>query len=164
MREAGLPLIVEDVQGERVLLLGSKGVVRAVYPDTNRVDIETEDGSYLTQVLVQGPYFPEVHMDGEAPSHVMYLHVRGQAEAFCWPETHRRLLGPHDSPTGADGESQPERRYFHEHRYIFRVGDITVRISRDNRLVLETEQGDYLLLDANTREIHLHAPSVFVGT
>lgn len=162
MREAGLPLLVSDVQGEHLLLLGSKGVVRAVYPETNRVDIETEDGSYLTQVLVQGPYFPEVHKDGEAPSHVTYLHVRGQADAFCWPETHRRLLGPEDTLAG-EGGSSPERRYFHLHGFIFRHGDITVRVSRDNRFVVETEQGDYLILDATRREIRLHVPTVYIG-
>jgi hypothetical protein len=164
MREAGLPLMTETAPGERLLLMASKGVVRAVYPDTNRVDIETQDGSFLTQVLVMGPYFPEVHQDGDAPSHVTYIHVRGQPEAFCWPETHRRLLGPRESLPGQEGQSQPERRYFYLHGYIFRVGDITVRVTHDNRLVLETEQGDYILLDANTREIHLHAPTVFVGT
>jgi hypothetical protein len=164
MREAGLPLILEDTYGERFLVMGSKGVVRAVYPETNRVDLETEEGSYLTQVLVLGPYFPEVHRDGDAPSHVVYLHVRGQAEAFCWPETHRRLLGPRDQIAGQAGEQQPERRYFYLHGYIFRVGDITVRVTHDNRFVVETEQGDYVVLDGNTREIHLHAPTVFVGT
>lgn len=163
MREAGLPRLVSHVDGEHMLLLGSKGVVRAVYPETNRVDIETEDGSYLTQVLVQGPYFPEVHQEGEAPSHVTYLHVRGQADAFCWPETHRRLLGPQDTLAGPDGASQPERRYFHLHGYILRHGDVTVRITRDNRFVVETEAGDYMVLDTQRREIRLHAPTVYVG-
>jgi hypothetical protein len=163
MREAGLPPLYATAQGESMLLLGSKGVVRAVYPETNRVDIETEDGSYLTQVLVQGPYFPEVHQEGQAPSHVTYLHVRGQADAFCWPETHRRLLGPEDTLAGQPGAGQPERRYFHLHGYIFRHGDVTVRVSRDGRFVVETEQGDYLILDTKQREIRLHAPTVYVG-
>jgi hypothetical protein len=162
MREAGLPLLTLDVQGEHFLILGSKGIVRAVHPERNRVDLETAEGSYLREVLVQGPYFPEVHRD-DAPSHCTYLHVRGEPEAFCWPETHRRLLGPQDTLPG-QGSSQPERRYFHEHHYIFRLGDITVRISRDNRFVVETEDGDYLILDKGRREIRLHAPSVFVGT
>jgi hypothetical protein len=164
MREAGLPLLVSDVQGEQTLVLSSKGVVRAVYPDLNRVDIETEDGAYITKALVLGPYFPEVHLDGDAPAHVTYLHVRGRPEAFCWPETHRRLLGPQDTLEGQAGESQPERRYYHLHHYIFRVGDITVRISRDNRFVIETEQGDYIQFDQGLREIRLHAPTMRVGT
>jgi hypothetical protein len=164
MREAGLPLLALDIHGERSLILGSKGLVRAVYPETNRVDLETEDGSYLTQVLVVGPYFPEVHRDGEAPSHATYVHVRGEAEAFCWPETHRRLLGPHDTLSETSGSGEPERRYFHLHGYIFRVGDVTVRVSRDHRFVVETEQGDYIVVNAPTREIELHAPTVFLGT
>jgi hypothetical protein len=164
MREAGLPPLLSDDHGEYFLLLGSKGIVRAVHPETNRVDIETEDGSYLSQVLVMGPYFPEVHRDTEAPSHVTYLHVRGQAEAFCWPETHRRLLGPHDGPATEETSGAPERRYFHQHHYILRLGDITIRISRDDRLVLETEAGDYIQLDRHSREIRLHAPTVLVGT
>jgi hypothetical protein len=164
MREAGLPPVIVDTYGEHFLVFGSKGVVRAVYPDTHRVDIETEDGSFIGKALVLGPYFPEVHTTGEAPSHVAYLHVRGQIDAFCWPETHRRLLGPHDTLKGATGQSQPERRYFHDQHYIFRLGDMTVRISRDNRFIVETEDGDYLVLDKGRREIRLHAPSVFVGT
>jgi len=164
MREAGLPLVMLDIHGEHTLVLGSKGVVRKVHPERNRVDIETEDGSYLREVLVQGPYFPEVHQDGVAPSHVTYLHIRGQAEAFCWPETHRRLLASTDMLADQTGTSQPERRYFPQHHYIFRVGDITVRISRDNRFVVETEAGDYIILDRKAREIRLHAPSVFLGT
>jgi len=155
---------MSDIAGERLLVMGSKGVVRAIYPETNRVDLETEDGSYLTKVLVLGPYFPAVHVDGTAPSHVAYLHVGGHAEAYCWPTPHRRLLGPKDTLPDAAGQSQPERRYFHTHHYVFRVGDVTVRITRDDRLVLETEQGDYIQLDTKRREIRLHAPSVFVGT
>ena len=165
MREAGLPPVIVDPYGEYGLVFGSKGVVRAVYPDLHRVDIEAEDGSYLAYALVMGPYFPEVHKDGEAPSHVAYLHVRGQADTFCWPETHRRLLGPKDTlPTPPGGEGQPERRYFHTHGYIFRLGDITVRLTNDNRYVIETEDGDYVLIDKQRREIHLHAPTVFLGT
>lgn len=164
MREAGLPLLFMDAQGEQFLFKASKGVVRKLYPETRRVDIETEDGSYLAQVLVMGPYFPEVHQDGVAPSHVTYLHVRGQADAFCWPETHRRLLGPGDQTTDTQGQSQPERRYFHLHGYIFRVGDITFRITNDSRVLIETEQDDFILLDSATREIHLHAPRMYVGT
>jgi len=164
MREAGLPLLVADVHGDQGLLSGSKGVVRAIYPERWRIDLEAEDGSLLTEVLVIGPYFPEVHSDGDAPSHVGYLHFRGRAESFCWPMPHRRLLGPTDSAAGADGQSQPERRYFHTHGYIFRHGDVTVRLTDDNRYVIETEQGDYIILNTQERQIRLHAPTVFVGT
>lgn len=164
MREAGLPLLLPDMRGDRAFVSGSKGVVRAVYPDLWRVDIETEDGALLTRVLVIGPYFPELHKDGDAPSHVGYFFVRGMPDALCWPMPHRRLLGPQDSLPDQPGQSQPERRYFHTHHYIFRSGEVTVRITNDNRLVLETEQGDYILLDTQRREIHLHAPSVWVGT
>lgn len=163
MREAGLPPLYANPHGEAFLLTGSKAVVRAVYPETNRVDIETEDGSFLTQVLVIGPYFPEVHKDSEAPSHVGYLHVRGQAEAFCWPMPHRRLLGPQDQ-LESDSSDQPERRYYHVHHYAYRLGEVTVRLTRDNRYVIETEQNDYIVLDTQRREVRLHAPTVFVGT
>jgi hypothetical protein len=163
-REAGLPPVYQDTLGEQFLLTGSKGVVRAVYPELNRVDIETEDGSLLTQVLVCGPYFPEVHTDGEAPSHVAYMHARGQAEAFCWPMPHRRLLGPRDTLKGEAGQDQPERRYFHTHGYILRFGKVTVRLTRDDRYVIETEEDDYIVIDTEKREIELHAPTVFIGT
>jgi hypothetical protein len=162
--EAGLPMQTLDIHGEQALLTGAKGVVRAVHPERRRVDIETEDGSLLTEVLVIGPYFPEVHVDAQAPSHVVYLHARGQPDAFCWPTPHRRLLGPQDSPKDAGGQEQPERRYFHTHGYIFRHGDVTVRLTDDNRYVIETEQGDYIILDTQQRQIRLHAPHVFVGT
>jgi hypothetical protein len=164
MREAGLPLMLPDIRGDRTLQSGSKGVVRAVYPDQWRVDIEAEDGSLLTHVLVIGPYFPELHTDAEAPSHVGYFFVNGMADALCWPMPHRRLLGPQDSPEGASGENQPERRYYHTHHYISRSGQITMRISKDNRLVLETEDDDYIHLDQPRRTITLEAPSVYVGT
>jgi hypothetical protein len=164
MSEAGLPLMIEHAHGDRAFYSGSKGVVRALYPDLWRVDIETEDGSLLSHALVIGPYFPELHADGEAPSHVGYMYMRGVADALCWPMPHRRLLGPQDSPKGQEGQSQPERRYYGLHNFIFRSGDITWRITKDQRFVLESEQGDYIYYDQNTREIRLHAPTVFVGT
>lgn len=160
MREAGLPQMFADDRGERALYAGSKGVVRAVYPDRWRVDLETDDGSLLTEVLVVGPYLPQLHQDGADPSHVGYLYVRGGPDAVCWPMPHRRLVGPHDQP----GDEQPERRYFHRHSYIFRSGDITVRITDDQRFVIESEHGDYIVYDQNRREIRLHAPTVYVGT
>jgi hypothetical protein len=163
MREAGLPMLTLDIHGEHSLILASKGLVRAVHPERHRIDIETAEGAYLREALVLGPYFPEVHRD-DAPSHVAYLHVQGEAEAFCWPETHRRLLSPQTTPPGQSGQSQPERRYFDTHGYVFRLGDITVRLTTDNRYVIETEDGDYILLDKQRREIHLHAPTVFLGT
>jgi hypothetical protein len=162
--EAGLPLAVADMHGETALFASAKGVVRAVHPERWRVDLEAEDGSLLTEVLVIGPYFPEVHKDGDAPSQVVYLHSRGNPDAFCWPLPHRRLLAPDDAPPGQAGQSQPERRYFHTQGYVFRLGDITVRLTTDNRYVIETEDGDYVLIDKQRREIHLHAPTVFVGT
>ena len=164
MREAGLPIPRTDVHGEQGFVSMSQGVVRAVHPERWRVDIETADGSLLTEVLVVGPYFPEVHADADAPSQVGYMHVRGQADALCWPLPHRRLRGPHDTTQRDAPEGEPERRYFHRHGYIFRHGDITVRLTDDNRYVIETEQGDYIILKTDEREIRLHAPTVFVGT
>jgi hypothetical protein len=163
MREAGLPPLTPAPQGERRLLTGSKGVVRAVYPEEWRVDLETEDGSHLNRVQVIGPYFPELHEDGVQPSHVGYFYTRGTSDAYCWPMPARRLLGRQDVPEGASG-AQPERRFFHTHHYIFRSGQVTVRITRDDRLVLETEEGDFIQLNTKLREIRLEAPSVYVGT
>jgi len=164
MREAGLPIPVPDVHGEQALLTGSRGVVRAVYPDRWRVDIEADDGSLLTEALVIGPYFPDVHQDGEAPSHVGYFHVGGGPDTFCWPMPHRRLLGPHDTPADSADTGEPERRYFHRHGFIFRSGDITIRVTHQGMVVLETEKNDYISLDTVTREVHIHAPTVFLGT
>jgi hypothetical protein len=163
-REAGLPPLIGDDRAERHLLLGSKGVVRAVYPDLNRVDIETEEGSLLTKVMVLGPYFPEIHQDNDRPSHVAYLHVRGAADAICWPITFRRLLSPTDPVPQGDGDTPPERRRYDTHHYIHRNGDMTIRITRDNRVVIESEKGDYFQLDQDAREVRIHAPSVFLNT
>jgi hypothetical protein len=164
MREAGLPVLVPDAGGERTQLMGAKGVVRAIYPERWRVDIETEEGSLITEALVVGPYFPQLHADGQEPSHVGYLQVGGGPEALCWPMPHRRLLAPTDRPKDAGAEEQPERRYFHLHRYIFRSGNITMRITTDERLVFESEAGDYILFDTQTRTVEVQAPTVFLGT
>lgn len=157
MSEAGLPLSMPDRHGEQFLLTGSQGLVRAIHPERWRLDLEAEDGSYLTEAVVIGPYFPAVHTPDD-PSHVGYWHVRGGPETVCWPMPHRRLLSPHDGQGG-----EPERRYFADHHYIFRSGDLTVRISRDNRFVIESEAGDWLLYDQHKREFHLHAPRVVLG-
>jgi hypothetical protein len=163
MREAGLPPLTPMPHGERRLLTGSKGVVRAIYPEEWRVDLETEDGSHLNRVQVIGPYFPELHEDGVKPSHVGYFYTRGTSDAYCWPMPARRLLGRQDVPEGDSG-AQPERRFYHTHHYIFRSGQVTVRITRDDRLVLETEEGDFIQLNTKLREIRLEAPTVYVGT
>lgn len=164
MREAGLPAWTSDVYGDRALFSGSKGVVRAVHPAQWRVDIETEEGSFLTDVLVIGPYFPELHADGDSPSHVGYFYVRGMPDALCWPMPHRRLLGPTDEIKGQEGQSQPERRYYALHNFIFRSGEITWRITKDHRFVLESESGDYIQYDTQRREFRVHGPTVFIGT
>jgi hypothetical protein len=164
MRESGLPPLLPHDHGERALLAGAKGVVRAIYPERWRVDLETDEGSLLTEVLVIGPYFPQLHEDGLEPSHVGYLYVHGGPDAVCWPMPHRRLLGPADRPSTAPAGDQPERRYFHLHHYIFRSGDVTMRITNDNRFVIETEEGDYVLLDTQRRTAEVHFPTVFVGT
>jgi hypothetical protein len=163
-REAGLPPLVNDHYGERQLLMGSKGVVRFLRPEINRVDIETEEGGLLTNVMVIGPYFPQLHTDGDEPSHVAYLHMRGMADAICWPMTFRRLLGRQDRREADGTEPPPERRFYETHSYIYRSGNITTRITYDQRWVIEGEAGDYLQYDEVAREIRIHAPSVFVGT
>lgn len=163
-REAGLPRLTLDLGGERQLILGSKGVVRTVRNDLRRVDVETEDGSLLTHVLVLGPYLPPVHIDEEQPSHVAYLHVRGAPDAWCWPIEWRRLQSPADQVPGQEGQEVPERRRYDLHGYVFRSGDITTRITHDHRWVIESEEGDYIQYDQATREVRVHSPSVYVGT
>lgn len=163
-REAGLPRMEMHLDGDRHLFVCSQGVVRTVYPERWSVDLETAEGSLLTDVKVIGPFFPELHEDAVKPAHVGYMHIRGTIHAFCWPLTHRRLLGPTDQLKGEEGQEQPERRYFHLHGYIVRSGDVTVRITHDHRYVVETEQGDYIQVDTQAREVRVHAPTVFIGT
>jgi hypothetical protein len=160
LREAGLPQVTPDTGGEHGRYGIYKGIVRAVYPDVRRVDIEPEFGGLLRQAIVQGEVLPEVHIDTERPSHVLFAHINGNIhDVVCWPIDWRRTFGPE---TTDDGH---ERHFYHRNQQIRRVGDITVRITPDNRAYLiDAETNDYIEYDMNTRTVHVIAPHVFIGT
>jgi hypothetical protein len=159
-REAGLPLMTPDTGGEHGRYGIYKGIVRAVYEDVRRVDIEPEQGGLLRQAIVQGEVLPEVHIDTERPSHVLFAHINGNIhDVVCWPIDWRRAFGPE---TTDDGH---ERHYYHKNQEIRRVKDITVRITPDNRIYIwDAESEDYAVYDMNERTFHVIAPHVFIGT
>jgi hypothetical protein len=160
LREAGLPQVTPDTGGEHGRYGIYKGIVRAVYEDVRRVDIEPEQGGLLRQAIVQGAVLPEVHIDTERPSHVLFAHINGNIhDVVCWPIDWRRAFGPE---TTDDGH---ERHFYHLNQQIRRVKDLTVRITPDNRAYLiDAETNDYIEYDMNTRTVHVIAPHVFIGT
>jgi hypothetical protein len=159
-REAGLPRQTYDSGGEHARYGFSKGVVRAVYPELWRVDIEPEEGGLLSKALVVGDVFPPIHKDTSQPSHVMFAHIRGHAaDVVCWPLTFRRMYGPE---TGDDGK---ERHFYHRNQQIVRVNDITIRITPDGRVFLyDAETDDSAMYDINTRTFHVTGPHIFLGS
>jgi hypothetical protein len=160
LREAGLPLVTTDMGGEHNRYGIYKGIVRAVYPDVRRVDIEPEQGGLLRQAIVQGEVLPEVHIDTERPSHVLFAHINGNIhDVVCWPIDWRRTFGPE---TTDDGH---ERHFYHKNQQIRRVKDITVRITPDNRIYIwDAESEDYAVYDMNERTFHVLAPHIFLGS
>jgi hypothetical protein len=181
-REAGLPKLVSDVGAPTNALVLAKGVVRAVYPDQWRVDIEAEDGGIIHKAQVIGPHFPPVHKDLERPSHVYFLHAYGNAvDAACFPLTFRRMLDAERTLEAAQGKNahsqkargdlassqgereEPHRHYHHLHVYCQRAGDITVRITDENQWIIESEAGDCIRYDQNRREVDVLAPTVRIG-
>lgn len=157
-REAGLPRMVDDTHGYTTRYGFRKGVVKAIYPDLWRVDIETEGGGLLNKALVASPHFPPVDDGEKLPSHVAYSFFGGHVEdAFCIPLTFRRFHGP--EVTGKE-----EREYYNVHLHCERAGDITIRVTNDNRWIIENEDGDYVELKTDTREIRVIAPTVYIGT
>lgn len=182
-REAGLPRRVPDWGAPTNLVTLQSGVVRAVYPEEWRVDIEPEQGGRLHKARVVGPFFPPVHQDLVRCSYVLFGHVGGNAEdVVCWPDTARRFLdkdrvwkdeegknshtqeevGEEEDAQGKDDE--PERHYHHVHLHCERAGDITVRITDDNRWIVESEAGDMIRYDQKRREVDILTPTIRIGS
>ena len=159
-REAGLPHLTADQDGYANRYGLTKGVVRAVYPDVRRVDVEPEHGGLLRKVLVIGDVLPEEHVDTDNPQHVLVGFIGGNMhDAVCWPLLWRRTFG---TETTDDGK---ERHFYPKNQQIVRVKDLTVRITSDNRIYLvDAESDDYIEYDMNTRTVHTIAPHVFMGT
>lgn len=159
-REAGLPMQSFDLGGEQARFGLAKGVVRAVYPDLHRVDIEPEIGGRIAKALVVGDVFPEIHVDTDNPQHALFGFIDGNvADPFCFLIPFRRLSGPNNPDDGK------ERRYYHKNQQIVRVKDITIRITPDNKAyIYESEKDDYLMYDMNTRTAHMMTPHIRLGT
>jgi hypothetical protein len=134
-------------------------VVRAVYPDIWCVDVEPQAGGLLRYVQVYGDVLPHVHADRQRPSYVTLWHRGGEMQdVWCRPVTWRQFHGPEKS-------GEEEKRYYHKHLQIERVGDITIRITPDNRIYLfDAETGDYCLYESETRTFHVIAPHIFLGS
>jgi hypothetical protein len=158
-REAGLPEPLADSDGEHTRYTGEIGVVRKTYPDLWRVDIEPQDGGLIHKAQVDGHTLPEVHIDVERPSYVEYWCRGGNLQdIWCSPIHWRRLKGP-------ESATEPERRLYHKHLKIQRVGDITSRITMDNRhYITDAESGDIAMYSQPARTFHFLAPHSFSGT
>lgn len=182
-REAGLPRRVPDI-GRPTNMTGMQlGVVRAVYPDLWRVDIEPQQGGRLHKARVMGSQLPPVHQDLVRCSYVIFTSVDGNAEdIICWPDTARRFLdkqriwkdeegknshtqedvGEQEDAQGKDDE--PERHYYHVHLKCERAGDITIRVTDDNRWIVESEAGDMIRYDQKKREVDILSPTIRLGS
>jgi hypothetical protein len=158
-REAGLPRQMPDVGGSHERYNTEIGVVRAVYADIWCVDVEPQAGGLLRNVQLTDSALPEVHVDGERPSYVEFWHRGGEIQDVWCRQVHwRRFPGPETA-------GEPEKRYYHKHLKLERRGDITVRITPDNRIYLyDAESGDYCLYEQETRTFHVIGPHVFLGT
>jgi hypothetical protein len=161
-REAGLPRALPDTEGLHTRFGLYKGVVRAVYPALNRVDIEPELGGLVTKALVVGDIFPELHADTERPQHVVFAYLEGNiADPVCFIIPYRRMMGPDDG-SGAD---EKDRHRYDKNQQIYRVKNITVRITPDDKIYLfDAESDDYLMYDMGARTLHAMVPHVFLGT
>jgi hypothetical protein len=157
LREAGLPRLYTDANSGLHREAFSKGVVRRVYPDLWRVDIESEVGGLIHKALVIGPHLPPIDQGAEQPSHVVFTQIQGHVDdVICWPLTFRRFFGP-ETP------NEEEHHYYQVHLHCERAGNITVRVTDDGRWVIESEEGDYIALKTDTREIRVIAPAVYLG-
>jgi hypothetical protein len=182
-REAGLPKLVPDTGAFVTALRLAKGVVRKVYPELWRVDLEAEDGGIIHKAVVMGPHLPPVHKDLEQPSHVYFMHANGHAaDAVCWPLTFRRFLDPERDLTKEQGKNprsqkergdladsegeddEPPQHFYHTHVYAQRLGDITINVTDDNTWVIKSESGDQIRLNQERREIDLLAPTIRLGS
>jgi hypothetical protein len=159
-REAGLPEPMDDSDGEHTRYSGEIGVVRKTYPDLWRVDIEPQDGGLIHKAQVYGDTLPEVHIDVERPSYVEYWCRGGNLQdIWCSAIPWRRLKGP-------ESATEPEKRLYHKHLKIQRVGDLTIRITQDGKKIYlyDAESNDYCLYDQDARAFHVIGPHVFWGT
>jgi hypothetical protein len=159
-RESGLPQLTEDIGGTHGRFALYKGVVRAVYPNEWRCDLESEDGGLISKALVLGDVLPEVHVDTENPQHVIFAHLRGDVmDPVCWILPFRRMQGPTEQDDGH------ERHFYQKNQQVLRVKDITIRITPQNEIYLyDAESGDYCLYDMPNRTMHTIVPHIFMGT
>jgi hypothetical protein len=159
-REAGLPPFLDDRGGIYQRYGRYLGIVRAVYPELWRVDIEAEDGGLLQMAIVDDDQLPETHIDDERPSFVEYWHPSGRvSDVRCHVIPFRRLQGP-------DAADAAEKRRYDKHLMIRRVGDITLRITLDGKKIYlyDAESGDYAMYEQEARTFHVIGPHVFLGT
>lgn len=158
--EAGLPSRAPDEDGIYNRYGHGLGVVRAVNPRLWCVDVEPQEGGMLRAVQVEGDVLPEVHTNTDNPQYVVYWFMDGNLQdPWCRPLHWRRLRGP-------ESDDQPEKRKYHEHLQIQRVGDMTIRISKDGKKIwlYDAESGDYALYDQAARTFHVIGPHVFLGS
>ena len=158
-REAGLPQPVPDSGGIHQRYNQEIAVVRAVYPDIMCADIQPQSGGMIYKAQIADHVVPDVHIDGERPSYVEFWHRGGHMQDVWCRRVHwRRFYGPEKA-------GEPEKRYYHKHLKIERHGDLTMRITPDNRIYLfDAETGDYCLYESETRTFHVIAPHIFLGT
>lgn len=158
----GVAPLVEDDHAEHRQLQNGMGIVKKVYAEERRIDVEDQQGGILHKVLVLGPHLPPVHVDDDCPSYVVLLPLHSHAEDLAaFPLVWRRLKAPQDVKNG----SQEKERHLHAiHVHCERAGDITIRVTDDNRYLVETEHDDYIEIDQELRTIGVIAPTVFIGT
>jgi hypothetical protein len=158
-REAGLPSQISDEGGPHHRFNQEIAVVHAVYPELMCADIQPLSGGMLYKAQLADHVVPDVHIEGERPSYVEFWHRGGEMQDVWCRRVHwRRFNGPETA--GLD-----EKRYYHKHLKIERHGDLTIRVTPDNRIYLvDSETNDYVLYDMNTRTLHAIVPHVFLGT
>jgi hypothetical protein len=159
-REAGLPLHTDDQEGLYNRPGHLLGTVTAVDFDLWRVDVAPQEGGLLQGVQVEGDVLPEVYAPNDLASYVTYwFHDGNLQDPWCRPLHWRRFKGPEHGDA-------PEREKYHEHLQIKRVGQITIRISKDGKKIwlYDAESGDYCLYEQEARSFHVIGPHVFLGT
>lgn len=159
-REAGLPLSTEDQDGLYNRHGQWLGTVTAVDAALWRVSVQPIEGGLLEQVQVEGDVLPEVYVATDRPSYVTYwFHDGNVQDPWCRPLDWRRFKGP-------EADDAPEREKYHEHLQIRRVGEITIRISKDGKKIwlYDAESGDFARYDQDARTFHVVGPHIFLGT
>lgn len=158
-REAGLPQPLPDMRGGHERYNTEIGYVVAVHPEIWCVDVQPHAGGLLRNVQLADYALPDVHIDGERPSYVEFWHRGGEIQDVWCRRVHwRRFFGPETA-------GEDEKRYYHKHLKIERIGDITIRITPDQKIYLfDAESGDYCLYEQEKRTFHVIAPHIFYGT